>query len=37
LVANARAAHLEGELKALRSRPVPWWRRRRQANGSNRA
>ena len=24
LVANARAAHLEGELKALR---VPWWRR----------
>jgi len=25
LVANARAAHLEGELKALRSRPVPWW------------
>jgi hypothetical protein len=27
LVANARAAHLEGELKALRSRPVPWWLR----------
>jgi hypothetical protein len=27
LVANARAAHLEGELKASRSRPVPWWRR----------
>jgi hypothetical protein len=27
LVANARAAQLEGELKALRSRPVPWWRR----------
>jgi hypothetical protein len=25
LVANARAAHLEGELKALRS--VPWWLR----------
>jgi hypothetical protein len=34
LVANARAAHLEGELKALRSRPVPWWRRWRQANGA---
>ena len=32
LVANARAAHLEGELKALRSRPTPWWRRWRQAN-----
>jgi hypothetical protein len=37
LVANARATHLEGELKALRSLPVPWWRRWRQANGSNRA
>jgi hypothetical protein len=24
LVANARATHLEGELKALRSLPVPW-------------
>ena len=32
LVANARAAHLEGELKALRSRPTPWWRRWRRAN-----
>jgi len=30
LIANARAAHLEGELKALRSRPTPWWRRWRQ-------
>jgi hypothetical protein len=27
LAANARAAHLEGELTALRSRPAPWWRR----------
>ena len=27
LVANTRAAHLEGELTALRSRPAPWWRR----------
>jgi len=34
LVANARAAHLEGELTALRSRPAPWWRRWRQANGA---
>jgi hypothetical protein len=34
LAANARAAHLEGELKALRSRPAPWWRRWRQANGA---
>ena len=34
-VANARAAHLEGELKALRSRPVPWWRRWR--NGAQSA
>jgi hypothetical protein len=33
LVANARATHLEGQLKALRSLPVPWWRRWRQANG----
>ena len=32
LVANARAAHLEGELKALRSRLAPWWRRWRQTN-----
>jgi hypothetical protein len=32
LAANARAAHLEGELTALRSRPAPWWRRWRQAN-----
>jgi hypothetical protein len=34
LVANARAAHLEGELTALRSRPAPWWRRWRQANSA---
>ena len=34
LVANARAAHLEGELTALRSRPAPWWRRWWQANGA---
>ena len=34
LVANARAARLEGELTALRSRPTPWWRRWRQANGT---
>ena len=34
LVANARAARLEGELTALRSRPVPWWRRWREANRS---
>jgi hypothetical protein len=27
LVANARAARLEGELTALRSRPAPWWQR----------
>jgi hypothetical protein len=33
LVANARAARLEGELTALRSSPAPWWRRWRQANG----
>jgi hypothetical protein len=32
LVANGRAAHLEGELTALRSRPAPWWRRWRKAN-----
>jgi hypothetical protein len=32
LVAIAQAAHLEGELTALRSRPAPWWRRWRQAN-----
>jgi hypothetical protein len=32
LVANARAAHLEGQLTALRSRPAPWWWRWRQAN-----
>ena len=32
LAANARAAHLEGELKALRSHPTPWWWRWRQAN-----
>jgi hypothetical protein len=31
-VANARAAHLEGELTALRSRPAPWWWRWRRAN-----
>jgi hypothetical protein len=38
LVANARAAHLEGELKALRSHPVPWWRRWRNggAGGGSR-
>jgi hypothetical protein len=34
LAANARAAHLEGELTALRSRPAPWWRRWRHANGA---
>ena len=34
LAANARAAHLEGELTALRSRPAPLWRRWRQANGA---
>jgi hypothetical protein len=34
LVANARVAHLECELKALRSRPGAWWRRWRQANGA---
>jgi hypothetical protein len=34
LVANARAMHLEGELKELRSRPVPWWRRWRQVSGA---
>jgi hypothetical protein len=34
LVANARAAHLEGELTALRSHPAPWWRRWRQASGA---
>jgi hypothetical protein len=34
LDANARAARLEGELAALRSRPGPWWRRWRQANGA---
>jgi hypothetical protein len=34
LAANARAAHLEGELTALRSRSAPWWRRWRQANGA---
>ena len=33
LAANARAAHLEGELAALRLRSVPWWRRWRQSNG----
>jgi hypothetical protein len=32
-VANARAERLEGELTASRSRPAPWWRRWRQANG----
>jgi hypothetical protein len=36
LVANARAARLEGELTALRSRPAPWWQRWRHANGHNR-
>jgi hypothetical protein len=34
LVANARAERLEGELTAFRSRPAPWWRRWRQANGA---
>jgi hypothetical protein len=34
LIANARAAHLEGELAALRSRPAPWWRRWPRANGA---
>jgi hypothetical protein len=34
LEANARAARLEGELAALRSRPAAWWRRWRQANGA---
>src|SRR6516225_8489967 len=34
LAANARAAHLEGELKALRSRPTPWWWHWRQANNA---
>jgi hypothetical protein len=34
LDANARAARLEGELAALLSRPAPWWRRWRQANGA---
>jgi hypothetical protein len=34
VAANARAAHLEGELRALRSRLTPWWRRWRQANGA---
>jgi hypothetical protein len=34
LVANARAARLEGELTALRSRPAPWWQRWRQGNGA---
>jgi hypothetical protein len=34
LDANARAARLEGELAALRSRPAPWWRRWRQANAA---
>jgi hypothetical protein len=34
LVANARAARLEGELTVLRSRPAPWWRRWRRANGA---
>jgi hypothetical protein len=34
LAANARATYLEGELTALRSRPAPWWRRWRQANGA---
>jgi hypothetical protein len=34
LEANARAARLEGELTALRSRPAPWWRRWREANGA---
>ena len=34
LVANTRAARLEGELTALRSRPAPWWRRWWEANGA---
>ena len=34
LTANARAAHLEGEVRALRSRLAPWWRRWHQANGA---
>jgi hypothetical protein len=34
MAANARAAHLEGELTGLRPRPAPWWRRWRQANGA---
>jgi hypothetical protein len=34
LIANNHAARLEGELTALRSRPAPWWRRWRQANGA---
>jgi hypothetical protein len=34
LVANARAARLEGELMALRSHPAPWWQRWRRANGA---
>ena len=36
LVANTRAARLEGELTALQSRPAPWWQRWRHANGHNR-
>src|SRR5262249_53688379 len=32
LLASARAAHLEGELNALRSHQAPWWRRWRQAH-----
>jgi hypothetical protein len=32
LIANTRAAHLEGELTALRSRTAPWWWRWRRAN-----
>ena len=34
LTASARAAHLEGEVRALRSRLAPWWRRWHQANGA---
>jgi hypothetical protein len=34
LDANARAGRVEGELAGLRSRPAPWWRRWRQANGA---
>jgi hypothetical protein len=34
LVANAHAARLEGELTALRSRPLPWWRHWRQSYGA---